>query len=70
MTIPPGHTFDSWFQAIIGKCGMWANRISVFREYWSFLTVAQRTSVKNEVKAGIDTTIAELTAFKADIDAI
>lgn len=70
MAIPAGYTIDTWFGEILNECHITQADLSVIRKYWSSLTSAQKTSLKNTFKGVIDTTVTRLNALKSDIDAL
>ena len=70
MTIPSGYTLFTWYNQIVGNLNVGNTDLLTFQKYWAQLTPTQRIQIKTSIKNTIDTAITELTALKADIDAV
>lgn len=67
MPIPEGHTAFTWTRAQASKLVVATERLKVFYSEWASLTGAQKTGLKNQAVAVLDSVVAELTDIRSSI---
>lgn len=72
MAIPSQYGGDAtiWFNDVVGKFAGVSHRLNVMKQYFPYLTAAQKTSIKSSMVAEINTTQTELNEVITEINAM
>ena len=59
-----------WWSSVVTDQTVMNTKFDVFWEFWSNLTVGQKTAIRQMASDSIDTTIADLQAIQAHINGV